>query len=399
MLTIYRDGLQRNTLALVLFSLCGLFVYTPYNHIGIWIIIPLLMIYAVLKNGRLKNENVLTYVSIVLLSFLSCFFAGNVKVAFSSLFTILTGFVGFLCFFSLSGREKNLSMLFAIFLLYYLGMWWYIVSELGIANVDIATDRLGTEEGQLNANDVAYMTFYFNSALWMLYAFSERFSRKKVVGVLLLIGMVVLSFVAATLFASRQILLIELPFVLGLLYIKFFKGRSGGRLNKWLLPILAILILVVLYQYVGEAIFSNSLLFERYENIEEDSRLFLMWKALEVGIHNPILGVGCGNFMYYSGLHVFSHCSYTELFANSGFVAAFVYIYWIIRSIFIQIKRYRATKSVMFLYLALICFMWFLSNFFFVFYINVWLMGFWGLILGTSETLYRNEMNKRMVYA
>lgn len=399
MLTIYKDDLRRNTFALVLFSLCCLLVYTPYNRIGIWGIIPLLTVYTILKNGKLKNENVFTYALIILLSFLSCFLAENVEIAFSSLFTILTGFVGFFCFFSLSSRGKNLPMLFAIFLLYYIRMWWYIVSELGVANVDITTDRLGTGEGQLNANDVAYMTFYFNSALWMLYAFSERFYRRKVLGVFLLVGMVVLSFVAATLFASRQILLIELPFVLGLLYIKFFKERNGKRTSKWLLPILVIVILVALYQYVGETIFSNSLLFERYENIEEDSRLFLMWKALEMGIHNPILGVGCGNFMYYSGLHVFSHCSYTELFANSGFVAAFVYIYWIIRSIFIQIKRYRVTKSVLFLYLALICFMWFLSNFFFVFYINVWLMGFWGLILGTSETLYHNEMNKRKAYA
>ena len=390
---------KMNVVALVSLLFCSVVVYTSYNSIGLWVVFPLLFIGRCVINARLKNKNHIIYYVVLFCSLFSCVVAENKSAAFNSFFSMMTGFVGFAVFSSLSGNIKNICFLFFVYVAYYLGMWWYIVSELGVANVDITTDRLGTEEGQLNANDVAYMTFYFNSALWMLYAFSERFSRKKAVGICLLIGMVVLSFVAATLFASRQILLIELPFVLGLLYIKFFKERSGKRTNKWLLPIWAIVILVVLYQYVGETIFSNSLLFERYENIEEDSRLFLMWKALEMGIHNPILGVGCGNFMYYSGLHVFSHCSYTELFANSGFVAAFVYIYWIIRSIFIQIKRYRVTKSVLFLYLALICFMWFLSNFFFVFYINVWLMGFWGLILGTSETLYHNEMNKRKAYA
>ena len=51
MSTVYRDDLRRNTFVLVLFSLCGLLVYTPYNRIGIWGIIPLLTVYTILKNS------------------------------------------------------------------------------------------------------------------------------------------------------------------------------------------------------------------------------------------------------------------------------------------------------------------------------------------------------------
>ena len=160
---------------------------------------------------------------------------------------------------------------------------------------------------------------------------------------------------------------------------------------------MVIFLIFLLYQQIGKEILFDSLLFKRYESIEEDSRFFLIKKALEVGINNPILGVGCGNFMSYARLSVFSHCSYTELFANSGIIAALVYIIWIIKTFYIQFKRFRMTKNVIFLYLSIIIALWFFSNFFYVYYMNVWLMGFWGLIIGTSNALYKKEINTLII--
>lgn len=380
-----RDKL--NSVSVFLLALCALAVYTPFNLVGIWIILPFIFICTLIKNGGLANVNTTIYILILFLSLLSCLFAYNIDIAFSSLFSMLTGFVGYFCFYSLSKNIKNIPYLYAVYILYYIGMWWFVINNMGINNIDITTTRLGEDEDGFNANDISYMTFYFNAALWIIYVLSYKFSNKNTFGIIFIIGFTVLSFITATLFASRQVLLIEIPFIFGLLFIKFIKGQNN-TLRKWATVISVILIIILLYAYIGKDIFTSSLLFSRYENIEEDSRLFLMNKAFEVGLNNPIFGVGCGNFMYYSGLYVFSHCSYTELFANSGLLTACIYMFWALGVIFIQIKRYHKTNSNIFIYLALVCFMWFLSNFFFVFYINVWLMGFWGLVLGTSDSIY-----------
>ena len=381
---------------LLLFASCA--VYTPYNKIGLWVIMPSLFVFFVFKGPAFKtNNNTIIYLSIILCSFISCLIAENKEVAFESFAYILTGFVGFSIFYMMSINTKNIKYLFLMFIVYYACMWLYIKSTIGVAGIDIVKQRLGVDEGQLNANDVAYMTFYFNAAVWMLYSLSKKTSNRKVLGIFLLIGMMILSFVAALLFASRQILLIEIPFLLGLLYIKYVKNKTSGRFVKWILPLFVICAIVLLYLKVGKEVFENSLLFTRYEDVGEDSRFFLMQKALEVGFSNPILGVGCGNFMYYSGLSVFSHCSYTEMFANSGLLAVCLYLSWILGVVFTQIKRYRRTGSVIFLYLALISFMWFISNFFFVYYINVWLMGFWGLLTGASDALFKREIKEKLL--
>lgn len=382
-----------DVLILILLLFCSIVVYTPYNVISLWLILPIIFIYYLI-NACYSNitKDYVPYLLLLILSLLSCFISSNVQLSFNSFYYIITGFIGFFIFNKNSSNVKNIKWLFVIYVAYYIAMWWYIIAKLRILEVDITKDRLGTEKGQFNANDVAYMTFYFNSAVWMLYSLSLKFYRNRIVGVLLLILMILVSFMSAILFASRQILILELPFILGVFYIRFLRGNKG--LKKVLIFIIGLAILVVLYNYVGKDVFSRSLLFARFETVEEDSRIFLLQKALDVGFHNPILGVGCGNFMNYANISAFSHCSYTELFANSGIFAAMIYITWIIHAIRIQIRRYKITKNVIFLYFALTCLIWFFANFFFVYYINIWLMGFWGILLGSSRSLYQQELCK-----
>lgn len=388
---LYRKRMNRWLILSLLF--CSIAVYTSYNAIGLWLIMPLIFVYYLITTSWIcaYRDNVL-YALLLLLSLFSCFVSDNVLSCLGSFYYLLTGFVGFIIFEKTSENVNNIKWLFVVYILYYVGMWWYIINDLGIGEVNIATDRLGTEGGQLNANDVAYMTFYFNAAFWMLYSLSPKVYKNRIIGAVLLILMIVVSFISAILFASRQILILELPFILGVFYIRFLRGNKG--LKKIFVFVSGVTFLIMLYQYVGKDVFSNSLLFTRFEGVEEDSRIFLLQKALDVGFHNPILGVGCGNFMNYANISVFSHCSYTELFANSGIFAAMIYITWIIHAIRIQIRRYKITKNVIFLYFALICLIWFFANFFFVYYINIWLMGFWGILLGSSRSLYQQELCK-----
>ena len=113
----------------------------------------------------------------------------------------------------------------------------------------------------------------------------------------------------------------------------------------------------------------------------ETSRETHVQQALIVGLDNPIIGVGGGNYMYVQhelDVSGFSHNSYTEAFANFGLpgllILLSVYLEFIVklinalRSNFIPDKR-----IVYYLFSFLIAFM--IYNIFYVTYLTIEFMG------------------------
>ena len=151
------------------------------------------------------------------------------------------------------------------------------------------------------------------------------------------------------------------------------------------------LVLVVLFVKIGENIFAGSVLASRYVDSDEDIRETLFKLAWKLGTENPILGIGAGNFVVYTQ-GPFSHSTYAELFACCGIVSAIVFILWLIQSTRIQWKRYKNTNDSYFLYMMLICIVWAAANIFYVYISSIWLLAFWGLILGSSDAYYKRLM-------
>jgi putative inorganic carbon (hco3(-)) transporter len=69
----------------------------------------------------------------------------------------------------------------------------------------------------------------------------------------------------------------------------------------------------------------------------------LLWRSLEVTFHNPIFGVGPGNFTVVSGAWLVTHNSYTEVSAEAGLPAFVLYllILWRASRNVRAVKKYR----------------------------------------------------------
>jgi O-antigen ligase len=122
----------------------------------------------------------------------------------------------------------------------------------------------------------------------------------------------------------------------------------------------------------------------RFENeYSEDSRYVLIKEAIEVGFENPIFGVGPGNFGQYSTEKVFSHCSFTELFANNGVIGLILFLVLfqkLFKSIKILYFRKNGDKVPVYLFVGVV--VYFIYNLFYVFYLNLNLFGFLFVMIG-----------------
>lgn len=208
--------------------------------------------------------------------------------------------------------------------------------------------------------------------------------------------MIPLSFVIAILTASRQVLLVQIPIIAILLYIKYIKSASIK--TKFGFIVAVCLIALVSMNTIIDT-YDNSFLKQRSENgIQDDGRLKVLNEAIDVGCENVFIGVGPGNFILHSSQHIFSHCSYTEAFANTGIMGLILYLYLIGKFLKNQWQYYRATKEIV--YLAFLSFgiIYVFYNFFYVFYSDLWLMSFFLFVAHHSNTIWINHLSTDITY-
>ena len=130
--------------------------------------------------------------------------------------------------------------------------------------------------------------------------------------------MIPLSFFVALTTASRQVLIIQIPLIVLLLWIRYFQG--GKKKTKLLFVFITVIAIIVLLPKVVP-IFQDSYLAERsQESVKDDTRVFLMKDAIRVGFEHFPIGVGAGNYQKYAPWGYISHNTFTELFANTGVV-------------------------------------------------------------------------------
>ena len=75
-----------------------------------------------------------------------------------------------------------------------------------------------------------------------------------------------------------------------------------------------------------------------------------MLLAIDVGLEHPLTGVGPGNFVLFNPYMAFSHCTYTEQFACSGFPGLILYVMLVLGFAKAQYSRYKLTNDKMYLY-------------------------------------------------
>lgn len=290
------------------------------------------------------------------------------------------------CFlFSVHANSLDkISLLYITYLLGYLAIFYYVINH-NLSVIDIETERVG--DTGFNANEFAYFTFCFTFSVYIIAEIITSRILKRLLNVAFLLT-IPLSVYAALLSASRQMLFIQIPLFVILLYLRYVYGASMMR--KGLFILLSIGIIYFSWTPI-RARFENSYLIQRtaVSDINEESRPQLMADAISVGMTHPIVGVGPGNYILYSFRKQFSHCSYTELFANDGLLGVILYIYLLFYFFITQIKRYREYRQKLFLVFGGFGFIYIIAQFFYVYYIAQWLIGFFFLVASHSETYYR----------
>lgn len=357
------------------------------NKVALYIVLPFLFLLTFFSHKSLRSNRYMNLLSFLFIWILfSVLWASNLQYAMVQVNQILGSFL--LCFiFSVKGQEeKNLPWIYFSFLVVLLGDWYYAYNHM-FNVIEFGVDRL--DDLKLNANTFGYHTFYATFAAFILGEWNIK--GKRIMHIVFLL-MIPLSFVTAIYTASRQILIIQIPLILLLLYGRYFKS---GTLKVKLSFIILFFIGLILFVPKTLDVYNGSRLQERSElDVKDDIRGKLVQDAIKVGNENFPFGVGANNYMLHSFSHHFSHNTYLELYANEGVLGVFIYVYLIVLFLSIQWKRYRLSKDIMYFYFFVAGFIFFIDGFFYVFYPHLWLISFLILVATHSETYYLNKQTQ-----
>ena len=355
------------------------------NAIALYVVLPSAFIVTFLGTGRIfveKYFNLLTALYFWIL--ISTLWATNLDVALVQLKQCLGSFI--LCYIiAVMARDiRNIELLYLLFVVILLMDWYYAYNNI-FNVIELGVERINDEK--LNANTLAYHTFYATFAIYMLGEIS--FNGKRIYDILFIL-MLPLSFFTAIYTVSRQVLIIQLPLISILLYIRYLKNNAIEK--KFRFFFIAIFLLLTISPWVIDE-YDNSYLKERNEiNIEDDSRTKLAKDALKVGFEYFPLGVGPGNYVVHSYNKHFSHNTYTELFANEGIVGLIIYLVIVIGFVIEQWKIYRMYDDDIPLAFFWVGIFFIIDGFFYSFYSYLWLISFLILITTHSRTYYETYL-------
>lgn len=284
-------------------------------------------------------------------------------------------------------NEKLIPYLYMAYVILYLSAWNYARTHILVNMGELGAQNERLNDEGLNANTMAYFTFYVSFALYIMGEIIEEHGIKQMLKYLFLL-MIPISFIVAILTASRQVLIIQVPLMSVLLYLRYIKFATKKR--KIIFLIIAATLLCYAYSDVVE-IYNNSYLSSRsQDSVKDDVRKFVMEDALRVGFSNFFTGVGAGCYYTVSKYGLFAHSTYFELFANTGILGVSLYVGSLWCFLKTQFKRFHQTKDYRFFVFLFFGVMFVFDNFFFVFHFSVWLMGFFMLVASQSDSIYKS---------
>ena len=374
----------------ILFLYLAAFGQFNYNQIALYVFWPLVLVFTGINIKSIYNkEYCVYYIRLWLFFILSWILAINETFAFAEIKMMLGVLLAVVTFYTLGNKYKNIPWMYGSFIVFYIGMIYYIYRNDLLADFDYQTQRLDAEN--LNANFFGYYTFYLTFSVFIMRDIITVNRIKKIFEWLFFL-MVPLSAIIALLTASRQILIVQIPIISLLLLVRY--NDKNKRRNLFFALLLLIFVWIAFGHRI-ENIFDNSMLNQRAQmDTGEDARTVHLIRAIQIGCENLIFGVGPGCYKHFSG-GTFSHCSYTELFANYGLCAALFYIWMLFHFVKTQWNRYKIYNDKVFLSFCTFGVIFIIDNMFYVFYTGMWLMAFFFLVVIHSEHYYLNLKSKK----
>ncbi len=355
------------------------------NSVALYVVLPIAFILSLLRNGCSLATN--TYMKKLIMLYiwclLACLWATNLDLALRDMRQILGTFLIAFIFVVNSKDQRLLPWLYGSYIVLFASAWWYAKTHILI---DIGDERFRLNDEKLNANTMAYYLFYVTFLIYVLGEIVCKSFLKKMWGGIFWL-MLPLSFLTAFLTASRQVLIIQVPLILFLLYIRYIKDKNLKK--KILFSIFMLAVIIYFTPFLLEQ-YDNSFLATRSElKMEDDPRSKLLRDAINVGWENFPLGVGPANYIHYSPHKQFSHNTYTELWANLGIIGLALYLWLLWSFVRTQWQRYKFFRKKEFLIFLLFGIIFAFDGIFYVFHNGVWLMSFFILVATHSEVYYQ----------
>lgn len=263
------------------------------------------------------------------------------------------------------------------------------------------------EENTLNANTYGYYVFTGLFSLFLLY--TNRLNNKhRLIYIIIIIIASIFSLWLILASASRGASIIVSLLIAGNILIITATSKKG-ILRKSIISILFFLSVFQFASFVNDNYLKESYLLERFNDLEEREtpRAYHVIKAIEIGLDNPILGVGAGNYAVVPKVleqGSFSHNSFTEAFANFGLMGLFVYLmifYSLLKKILKNLKTNNNQIRIINYQILLFVFLFIVYNTLYVVYLSTIFMHFlfviYAHLLLIEGSKTRNKINNSCI--
>lgn len=360
--------------------------FSETTQIALWIFLPISVILIFFRTKTLFFNPYLKYLAWLYIWFLiTAITAYNVEVAFISVKRTVAVFLFCYVLSYLSKKNRTSWWVAITYLIFFINCVYY--AQTHILEVADINDSFRMTDEKLNANLFGYFLFFVTFFVYHLGIISNS-QRAKTIFRLLFFCLIPLSFFIALLTASRQILLLQVPYFAILIYYRYWK--TANFLVKFILIAITFIACAFLADHIIESYNTSNLATRSKVQVTDDPRADLAKEAFNIGLKNPIFGVGPDNFKLISRHHNFSHNSYVELFANSGLPAVIIYCLMLARFIKVQYRSWHHKHDAISFSFLIFGIFYAFDNIFYVFYLNPWLMG----ILVFVGDLSSNKHNK-----
>ncbi len=350
-------------------------------------VIPLAFIICFFGKERATDNKCFKFLSAILTwTLFTYFFSTYPELSITHLKKLLGTFLLSYCFCTIGSRQNKLSYLYLAYIFVFFAVIQYIFSHGLLNNFDYTSDRIASaEDSGMNANEPAYYSFFLVFSTFLIG--ETTIGKVKKICRYAFFLTIPISFAIALLTGARQTLVILLPSLLFLIILRY--SFNSKKFNK--IFVAFIIAIACLGPKIIDIYGTSTLASRADRDVKDDTRIELLKDAVDVGLAHPIVGVGPGCYVQWSKFYGFSHCSYTELFANSGAPAVILYILMLTFYLRTQFKRYRITRDRLFLVFLLFGFIFTVYNMFYVFYQALWMMAFFFLISMHSDIYYKEK--------
>ncbi|CAG2534391.1 O-antigen ligase like membrane protein [Maribacter dokdonensis] len=326
----------------VIIFLNALGPYFKLQQVATFGLIPLLALFAFtfdIKNFKEGKKEFKFLVIILVLSITTIFYYKGFE-QFSTNFFLLLGAV--LSAYIVIGLTKDIdySTYFHIGYIITILILFLIMILNGNIGINFATELDFRDRFLLNANSYSYYCVFANFSLFYLYLKKP----KKSFLIFLVVLPLIFTIIAFTTESRAGLLLIIL---INIFFWFFVNKEQNKTIHKKIVRILFLILLFIFISIKFIEIYEGSRISRRVVQTSQrqDPREVLFYEGIEVFTDNPILGVGLGQFPFYSKFKQFTHNSYAEILAEQGVIGAiFLFALYFIPTLK-SYTNYRANSS------------------------------------------------------